>query len=330
MRQDVGLDIGTMNLVSAKLDSENNIQFSQLRNVFLEVDLDGIGTLDLSKITHTIIDDKVYILSQDAFNFANIFNKQVNRPMEKGLVSPKEIDSAEILAVMIKHLIGTSDQNSKCIFSVPADPIDAQFNNIYHQNVFQRVISQLGYEAIPLNEAIAIIYSELYNNDFSGIAISFGAGMTNVGLAYKSVPVLTFSVARGGDWIDLNAANATATVPNRVTLIKESPLFNLTDLEMKDVKKKERKIREALIHYYKALINYVAKNIIEKLKEVQTDFPEDLPFVISGGTSLANGFIEIFQDAIKNYEFPFGVSKIIKATNPLTAVAQGCLIKALR
>ena len=51
--------------------------------------------------------------------------------------------------------------------------------------------------------------------------------------------------------------------------------------------------------------------------------------MISGGTSLPEGFLELFKNTINKYELPFEISEIRRAKNPLTAVAQGLLIKTV-
>lgn len=332
-----GLDIGTMNLVSAKLedsndklegsDSKKNVYMSSLRNVFLEANLDDMGTLDLSNISFTKIDDLTYILAEDAYNFANIFARPLSRPMSKGLISPDEVDSIDILAAMIKELIGTA-KDGICCYSIPANPIDSKSNTIYHQNVFNRILSELGYDPKPILEGVAIIYAECASTDFSGMGISFGAGMTNIAVVYKSIPIITFSISRGGDWIDENTANSTNTIDNRVTLIKESSVKNSSKSIVK--KKKEKQIRDALDYYYENLINYTITNIISRLNKLTADLPNELPVIISGGTSLAENFLDLTKKTIENSELPFDISVIRHATNPLTCVAEGCLVKALR
>jgi len=326
--QNVGLDVGTMNLVAAKLSGET-VESCALRNVFLEIESFNIGNMDLKNISHINIDNNTYILSQDAYNFANIFNKPVSRPMSKGLISSKEIDSIDIMASMIKKIINTSNNpNNICCYSIPANPLDSEADVSYHRNVFERIITQLNYKPISLNEATAIIYSECQDTDFTGIGISFGAGMTNVAVVFKAVPVLTFSLSRGGDWIDNNSSSAIGMVPNRVNLVKEKSDFNLINYIIGS--KKEQRIREALIYYYRDLISYVTSNMIKNLSKIEVDFPDSIPIVVSGGTSLASGFIELFSSIVSLYEFPFSIKEIVVANNPLTAVAEGCLIKSFR
>ncbi|WP_419659359.1 hypothetical protein [Desulfosarcina variabilis] len=318
--------MGTMNLVSAKLNNDEAVDIKKLRNIFLEVDKDAAEIMDLSGISHTVIDDAMFFIAEDAYNFANILGKEASRPMSNGMISTKEIDSVDILAVMVKELIGTSN-GGRCCYSIPADPIDNEMNVIYHQNVFGRIINELGFQAEAINEATAIVYTECEESNFSGIGISFGAGMTNVALVYKAIPTTVFSIARGGDWIDLNTANSTGSISNRVTLLKENS-FSLNN--HRSGKKKDRKIKEALVYYYHDLINYTIKSIVRSLENTAIELPESLPVIISGGTSMVDGFVEMVRQVIEQYEFPFEVSEIRHAGNPLTAVAEGCLIRALK
>ena len=327
----VGLDVGTMNLVCATANSAGKIDITALRNVFLAVEKTHLGEMDLSKISHAMIDDDIFILSNDAYNFANIFGYSVNRSMQKGIISPEDINSADVLAVMIRELIGTehSGKPGKCVFSVPGDTINARSNVLYHQNIISRIITEIGFVPEPLNEAVAIVYAECADTDFSGISISFGAGLTNVAVVYKSIPVMEFALNRGGDWIDDNVAQAVGTIPNRVVAIKEKDF----DIDRFDSgRKKERKVREALGYYYTNLIHFVIKSTLKELERRDLDlgFPDSIPMIISGGTSLAGGFLDLVRDQVQQEEWPLALSTVRYASDPLSCVAQGCLIKSLK
>jgi len=327
----IGLDVGTMNLVSAKEDSTNNILYSNLRNMFLLINKNDIGTFDISKIMHAnMYDDKIAILSDDAFNFANIFNRPVNRPMSNGLINPSEIDAVDVLTIMLTNILKQpiNNNNNKCVYSCPAESVDNNNNIVYHREVLKRIITSIGYDAYPLNEAVAIIYSNCQNEDFTGLSFSFGAGMTNVSLVFKAIPIFTFSINRGGDWIDTNSANSVGLISNRITNIKEN---NLDLQNYKQGNRKESRIREAIVHYYKELITYVITTTIAKIEEHQDiQFPTSLPIIISGGTSKPINFLSFFSSIIANYQdqLSFNISTTRMATDPLRAVAEGCLIKA--
>lgn len=325
----VGLDIGTMNIVAAKI-ANSGVSTQSLRNVFLKVETELLGTRDLSTISHTEIDDNIYILSEDAYVFGNIFGKQVSRPMSKGMISDSEIDSIDVLGVLVSTLIGQSTSpDAVCCYSIPAEPVDANMNVLFHKSVFSRIIAQCGYVPVPLYEGMSIIYSECADTDFSGIGISFGAGMTNIAVAFKGVQIQVFSLARGGDWIDENtASHIMGMVTNRVTHIKEKDDFIIGDFNCAN--KKEKRVREALSYYYTDLAKYTVEQIVKQLGKIETEFPQKMPIVLSGGTSRAKGFIEEVKSQFAQYSLPFEISEIRTATNQLTAVAEGCLVRSMR
>jgi len=324
----IAIDIGTMNIVLAE-KSGDSAEISSIRNMYLPLDKSQVTMAELSNIDYVETDDSVFIIGNDAFNFSNIFGKSVKRPMSKGLISPNEIDSLDILELILEKLCGKTT-NGKCIYCVPAPSVDSHNNITYHEGVFHRIFTDLGYQATSFNEAMAIIYSHCQDDQFTGLAFSFGAGMVNVCLAYKSIPVVTFSVARSGDWIDENVAAALGTVPNRITAIKEKN----TDLQnYMTGSKKERRIREAIVYYYREVIRYSLDQIKNKLSDAtdNLDLPESLSIIVSGGTSIATGFLPLFKEVLDEYkdDFGFTIKEVRHADDLLTAVAEGLLVKAI-
>ncbi len=323
----VGLDCGTMNLVCARSDSD---KVSLMRNVFLKIDKETVNINQLSNVSYVENEDgELFIIGNDAFDFANLFNREVSRPMEKGLISPKEISAIDVLTIMIKQLIGeTKNKDVYVSYSIPAEPIDEERSVIYHQNVFARILKSLGANYSPVNEAMAIVYSECSNEKYSGIGISFGAGMMNCCVSLKGIEALKFSTSRSGDWIDNQVAKDLDMVKNRVTNIKEKYMKLTGAVDVQN--KKTKRVLEALYYYYKALIDYTVKKIIKEFNEkVDVELSEPIPIVISGGTSTPDGFVDLFKTILSNYELPFEVSEVRASKNSLTTVANGLLIKTM-
>jgi len=163
-----------------------------------------------------------------------------------------------------------------------------------------------------------------------GIAVhNCGAGMVNVCLMYQTMIGMSFSIQRGGDFIDQSACQATGTTASRIQSIKEKGL-NLMDPSEGDIKTFRE--REAISIYYKSLILYALETIKTEFKkrEGTIELPYSIPIVLSGGTSLAKNFKEFFEtgfNAMKD-KFPIPISEIRMATDPLNAVAQGLLVAA--
>jgi hypothetical protein len=152
--------------------------------------------------------------------------------------------------------------------------------------------------------------------------------MANCAIAYKGIEALKFSTARAGDWIDKQAAESLGMVVNRVTNFKEK-YIDLTDRVagyMRD--KRQRHLMQALYHFHYALIDYTVKKIIKEFDEkVDLEIDDKIPIIVSGGTSLPKGFLQLFKSVLNKYELPFDVSEIRRAGNPLTAVANGLLVR---
>ena len=325
MKTGVGIDIGTMNLVVARQDGEN-ITYKRMRDAFIDVPRKAKKMMKLSDVSYIEMDDDILILGDHALETASFLGKEVRRPLKDGLISPGEIDSAEVLGFMLKELLGTpKEANEICYFSIPAAPIDVTRDVIYHEGVFEKIISNLGYDARSGNEAEAIIFAEGVNDGFSGIGISFGSGMTNVSLVLNAISCMEFSVSRGGDWIDKGAATAIGTLQSRMTEMKEDGI---------DLLNPNGREQEALAFYYKKLIEYSLDAISKKFALGGANYSSNksIPIIVSGGTSKAGSFLDFFKKVFdkKKKKFPIQVSEIRHASDPLNAVAKGLLVQAIQ
>ena len=70
------------------------------------------------------------------------------------------------------------------------------------------------------------------------------------------------------------------------------------------------------------------KNAIDNLENVPR-FTKPIPVVLSGGTSKAKGFKDLFVNEMNKYKFPFKVSEVRFASDQLRAVATGAMIAAV-
>lgn len=327
------VDIGTCFLVSAKQDANNQIQLKTIRDAFLDMDNDPSvkNMLSMSKINFIESEDKIYLVGDPAVTMANIFKREARRPLSKGVIAPGELEAEKILLILLETILGKAKTPEEvCYYSVPGNPSDRSLDVVYHQAMFSKLIGTLGYKPLAMNEAAAIVYSNCAAEQFSGLAISMGAGMVNVALLFQTIVGMSFSLVNSGDWLDESAARATGTTASRVQSIKERGL-NLMDPNEGDPKTFRE--REALIVYYKSLILRVLETIKVEFEKRRgsIDLPNAIPLILSGGTSLPKGFKETFEagfSSVKN-KFPIPISEIRMAKDPLNAVAQGLLVAAL-
>lgn len=322
----VGLDMGTGNIVAARRTPEG-IVTNRIRDAFLDLPAEHRKMLKLSGVNYIEKEDDLVVVGDAAYDMANMMSKEVRRPLQSGLIAAGEIDALDILGVLVRHVLGEpKEEDEICYFSVPAAPVDDLDRDVvYHRGILERIVTECGYRPFAGNEAMAIIYSECAKDGFSGLSWSFGAGMTNVALAINTIEGLSFSVGRGGDYIDAGAAKAVGATQARMCSLKEKGL-NLLRPESRD--------EEALCVYYKALIEYGLDLVMQEFVKIKDKFalPKPIPIVVSGGTSKAGGFLEFFQEVFeaKRKKFPIEVSEIRAAKEPLDAVARGLLVQALQ
>lgn len=318
----VGLDIGTMNIICAKQREQGSqVDYKRIRDVFLDLTQEQVKMLKLSGNTSYITkDDICYVLGDDAANIANIFGRKLRNPLTKGVISAGETEAMEILKVMVGEVLGQSPEGGIVTVSSPGDPIDNDFDALYHQAVITDIVSSYGWQVETASEATAMAFSECANSNFTGLTLSFGHGMTNVALTFKTIETLKFSVSRGGSWIDDQTAKVTGKTSSQICAIKEKGI---------DLLKPLNKEQSAIVVYYKSLISYVIKNFIQRFKDLQghIELPEEIPCVIAGGTSMPKGFIDLVKQAINQEKgFPFPVSEVRHSKDPLNSIAKGLLI----
>lgn len=322
----LGLDIGTMNVVSARRTAKG-VETRRMRDAFLDLDPGAKKMLKLGNVNYVERGGELLVLGDAALEMSNVFGREPRRPLSGGLLAAGEMDALEVLALIVKHVVGEPlEKGEACCFSVPAAPVDAPDRDIiYHRGVLERIVTECGYNAIPSNEAMAVIFAETAKDGFSGLGFSFGSGMTNCALAINTIEGMSFSVARGGDSIDAGAAKATGSTQARICALKEKGI---------DLVHPKSREEEALALYYKNLVEHVLDQVSTRFQQVKGQFalPKAIPIVISGGTSLAGGFKEFFEQVFekKRKRFPIEISEIRQAKDPLNAVAQGLLLQAMQ
>lgn len=166
---------------------------------------------------------------------------------------------------------------------------------------------------------------DLTVDEHHNFALSCGVFVHNCALAVNTIEGLSFSVGRGGDWIDGGAAKSIGSTSSRICAIKEKGL---------DLNAPQGREQEAITFYYKNLIEYAIDQIALQFMSAQGKFtlPKPIPIIVSGGTSKAGGFLELFKSVFdkKRKRFPIEVSEIRAASDPLNSVANGLLIQAMQ
>jgi len=324
-----GLDLGTNMIVHATMGDDGNPVYKKQRDAFFkikprsEVNKKSIRMALESRKANFIVDgDDFFIVGEDALRMANERNMEARRPMSRGVLSPREKSSLPMIKLIIKSIIGKGNGSDKLVFSIPAEPVDGDFDIFYHEAMIKTYLREMGFDSTSLNEAFAVAFSELLDDNLTGLCVSLGAGMANTAVVYEGDPILQFSVTKGGDWIDQSVGKALDLSASMIQIEKEESNVDLL--------KPEGKIQEAIAVYYGVLIGYVLDNIIFELKRSKLPlFRDPVPIVVSGGLTLATNFTERFRMEAEAKKFPFEIKEIRRAKDPMNCVSHGCLMASI-
>jgi hypothetical protein len=341
-----------MFLVKGEIDEiAGGSTFTVERNVFLKAATtdDTEETLKENNWSYARHDNDFFILGEDAIKLKNLLTvkatrenhalvatkiSELRRPMQDGILNTSEEKlSVAIIQRLIANLLGKpKTPNEVLCFCVPGDPIDSNLSVVFHRTMLISFLRSLGYTVDCIPEALAIIFSERPVAEdeseeggeapFSGISMSWGAGMVNIAFVWKKIPLINFSVARCGDWIDQEAAAVAGVDVSVITRYKEKNL-DLNNIDVSDMR------QAALDIFYQTMIEHALNNFSRKFNELENQIDVPLEIIVAGGTASVPGFIDKFKTVLDSVNLPFKVKSVRLAENPLFTVSNGCLIKAL-
>ena len=321
----VGLDVGTSRIVVAQRTGQE-MEFESQLNAFVSIPFSKItaASLEREKVPHTAGGSEIHIHGNESQRFAGLLNAEIRRPMTAGVLDAKEPEGLRMMReILTSMLVSAGEDAPKLCFTVPAAPLGAEGSLTYHETTVRQILTGLGYNPVSINEGLAVVYGELESSNYTGIGISCGGGLCNVCLSYLSVPVLSFSIPKAGDFIDQSAASVTGERANIIRLAKEDSFhFNgfFSD-----------KMHQVIGVYYDDVIRSLVTGLKDAFARTKNlpNLNRPIPMVLSGGTALPPGFRDRFEKLLWEHDFPISVSEIRMAQNPLHATAKGALVYAL-
>lgn len=323
--QPLGLDVGTSRIVVAR-NAERKYQYEAELNAFVTLPHTKLAEslLQRENVFHEVQGSEIVVAGNDAQKFAEVFHVETRRPMRNGVLNPHEPHSLTVVRRIISKLVGKpAMEGQKVYFSVPAPGPEGDGGIAYHEASIRQILKELGYEPTPIAEGLAVVFGELGGCNYTGIGISCGSGLCNVCLAVLSVPVINFSVSKAGDYIDAKAAEVTGELATRLRVQKEQ-VFHLNGMN-------GDRIQNALTVYYEEMITNLVESLRAHISATQRlpKLDQAVPLVLSGGTAMPKGFLDLFGKALHSSDFPVRLSEVRMSADALNSTARGALMAAL-
>ena len=321
----IGLDIGTSRIVVA--DSADGKNARRELNAFVAVPASDMieNVLKQKQMVYERNCKQIYVYGNDSDFLASFMNVDARRPMRDGLLNPQETHSQHIMQLIVQRLVPRARRNEVLYFSVPGKGEGVNGKLVYHQAVLKNFLSSLGYNAKPLNEGQAVVFSELQDENFTGIGVSFGGGMCNVSVSFMSMPMITFSIPKGGDYIDRNVTEVLGEANTTKVRLEKEENLDLSRPPKDDLSR-------ALHIYYEDVLQTLMDSLRAEFR-ASSQLPKidrPMPVVLAGGTARPAGFLQKFEQVlVAGGEFPIEISDVRMAKDPLSATAHGCYIAAM-
>lgn len=320
----LGLDVGTSRIVVARGMDQPHYE-SEL-NAFITLPYSRLAESLLQRegVFHEVSGGELVVSGNDAQRFAEVFHVETRRPMLRGVLNPQESHSLAVMRGIITRLVGKAGAaGRKIFFSIPAPSLEGNSAIAYHEASIQQILKQLGFNAQPIQEGLAVVFGEMSGSNYTGIGISCGSGLCNVCLAVLSVPVISFAVPKAGDYIDAQAASVTGELATRLRVQKELN-FVVNGLS-------GDRVQNALSVFYDDVIQTLANALRSTISSTQRlpKLDQSVPIVLSGGTAIPKGFLNRFTTALGTEDFPIKISEVRVAEDPLNSTARGALMAAL-
>ncbi|MFC1461982.1 hypothetical protein ACFLQU_00110 [Verrucomicrobiota bacterium] len=324
-RLGMGLEVGTSRLAAAREGRGRRVLMRGERNAFLPVQLDE-PTMDLLReleMNHVTVGDGAYVLGDAALDLANVLEVKARQTMQCGVLDPADTESLSIIGMFLYRTLGKPRSDGEtCCFSVPAPPVDAEWDVAAHRLIFEDMLESIGFTPCSVEEGYAVVLSELEKGGHTGIGVSCGGGITSICAAIEAVPVVSFSISRGSDWVDEKVATSLEIPSARATILREGGV---------DLNRPVGAAEEAVAVHFGQFMRYICEMTADVFQSCspQMKFGKPADVVFTGGMTDTDGFIDIAGDALTSLDLGFPLGRIECAAQPFTSVSRGCLVGAI-
>ena len=348
--KNLGLDLGTKNIVISFREESGNIGFISETNGYWPFErvtpfiknmlndptkVRSDGTKRPARWVE--LNGMAVVLGKDAEEFAYAKNDTLRRPMAEGGLSGDE-EAMDILSIIVKgllitaeHFVGKFENDMKLCYCTTAKAINKEINIDYHMRVVEAILAS--YETPvtisqhTIKESHAVVLDS--SPDGTGIGISWGAGTVTVSYVKYGMDIFSFCWVGSGDWIDNQVAVRHGYDPNSKKKSKETPTTvakRKMNVDLTPGKATER-LDFDITSMYHILIEQVVDGIISGFvdNENEARIEDGINIYMAGGTSCPVGFTELFKSIIDSKKVPFEIADIVRTEDPLFTVARGCL-----
>jgi hypothetical protein len=316
----VGCELGTARIIGARLDDDAGIRQRMLPCCYLEVtDIDpatltALGLEPVSSGGHT------FVIGAEALTAALVLGVAPRRPLATGLLNADDPIDPLAVSCMLREVLGRAVVVGEvCYFAVPPPVVDAVSYDVErHRACVTRLLAALGYTGRAVPTPLALLHSA------TAAALYFDQGLTQAAIYYDSNPVVSFSSANSGHWLDQQVALVTGMATEQAYAIRTQ-----TD-DPVDLTNPTTTVEQRISEFTFSIIYRVLQRLAAELQVTPLPAAVPLYLLVAGEVAQAQHFIDVVRQAALALAPVLPTwSDIRLAPNPQLAVVDGLVARPL-
>ncbi len=319
-----GVEVGSFVIDCCGVTRDGSVVYRTMSNSYIRADSLGLEEklLAAKGVKLLPVGGAKYVVGNPAAELAAALGKGAQCGMSHGVLRPEDEALLPLYGAILAEAMGTSSrQEELCVYAVPSQSPDGNVDVAYHKDALGKLFARLGYKSQALSKGHAVVYAELANDDFTGVAVHCDMDAISLCVAYKTVSVADFSSFQAGTWAEQEAAKTLGT---------SAPVSRGTGRGSGNLANPIRREDEVLANQYRTMVRQAlhhAKQLLNSNKNLSPLAPT-VDVVCAGELVQKDGFVDLFGDEWSKAGLPLKAKAVRRASDPAHAVSQGCLILA--
>jgi hypothetical protein len=331
----VALDPGAWNIRSLRRQGDALVGRRQ-RSAWLSIPDTRAerSRLDEASIPFAACQGSLVLMGDAARDWSHSRRMPVNDLLPGGMIPSRDPVPRQIVQSLVDAVVppATYDRET-CAIVQPAQAIHAGDERADGVEFFRRLLRVRGYETLAVSAGLALAHAELVREEFTGLALVWGASGCEVCVARHGVALVDSSVPRGGRWLDDRLAQACEMIHHDPTgwvgfdldqaaRLRESATGALVSPSIRAEEWIQRFAHELVQH----TVAEIAR-ILERTTGL-AEIRQPLAVICGGGLFEMPGLLAVLSDRFQQTKWPIRLRVPRRARHTPFAIARGALIVA--
>lgn len=290
--------------------------------------------LEQTGIPYSQADGALLVLGSSAFEFSQLMHCPLIPVIMNGDLPWQDPVGRQVCTALVESVLPHSSgksfagQNQTCVLTLP--PAVAK-RNFEQDHFLSQILTLKGFQTKVMNQASAVVLSELQNYEFSGVSVVVGAESVSISLCQYGKPIFEGFFGHGFQAIKDRFASTRHrylwdTQGNRYLDVQGVESWLQTGNISLSAPKSgdELWLAERCSQLMSDARNALLPELIRFTKPAS--FTRPIPLIVGGGAANIEGFSSLVQQSLQARGLSLKIGETLRATQKALSVARGLFI----